>query len=465
MRRVLLVACGVALCVIIAAWPQPAGLSLQGQRSLAAAALVLSLWVTRVLPVPVSVLLLVVTLLASRAVSSFGEAVSGFTSPVVAFLFGIFGIAYSVAATELPRRFSLFLLRISRRGPRRLFIHQLLIFCGGAYVVPSAITRSSIMIPVYRHVLGDLDQPPGSRFGLAMMLPHAVLNASASSALLTGGLAPITAAALLGGVSWLHWYVYMAVPHYIFIACAGALLYYWIGVPSVKVTGRHDAAPSPELSSAPPWSRAELKVAAVLAGVVALWVLDFLHGFHPAAPAIAAVAVLLAPKIGVADWRDFLRRVSWSQICLVGGALTLARALVESGAAAWLAARLFEGPAAASLTAWQMAIVIVALSAAVHAIVPNIPGSLAVLIPVLTPMAARVGLHPFVIGFMITMAVDAIIFYPLQSVLALIVHESGYVRPRDLLISGLLFLPLLIALVIVFFLPYWKFVVARLTAS
>jgi hypothetical protein len=39
-----------------------------------------------------------------------------------------------------------------------------------------------------------------------------VLNPLASSALLTGGLVSITAGSLLGGFSWLRWFVASAVP-------------------------------------------------------------------------------------------------------------------------------------------------------------------------------------------------------------------------------------------------------------
>ncbi|MBI3089349.1 MAG: anion permease [Candidatus Tectomicrobia bacterium] len=448
--------------------PQPNGLSLPAQRAFAGATFILVLWITRAIPVPASVLLLGLLLRGLGAVPSLGAGFGGFASPVVAFLLGIFGIAHAVVSTGLARRFSRLLLRRARGGVVRLYVQQLFLFCGGAYVVPSAITRSSIMIPVYRDVLRRLRSgsggEPGSRLGRLVMLPHAVLNAAASSALLTGGLASITAASLLGGVSWLRWFAAMALPYYLFIAAAGGLLLMCFGGASGDAAPAAGVADGPEPRRAP-WSRGEAQALVTLTAVSLLWVTDFLHGFHPAFPALLAAAALLAPRLGVAEWRDFLRQVSWSQLFLVAGSLTLARVLVETGAAAWLAARLFSSLGAGSYPVWAMALVILLLSALVHAIVPNVPGSLAVLIPVLTPLAARLGLPPLVAGFIMTMAVDTLVFYPYQSVLALMVYETGYVRTIDLALSGMLFMVLLMALVLLLFLPFWGLVLERWGAA
>jgi hypothetical protein len=61
------------------------------------------------------------------------------------------------------------------------------------------------------------------RSGRMLMLALGVLNPLASSALLTGGLASMTASALLGGFSWLNWFALMAAPYYALLF-GGALL-------------------------------------------------------------------------------------------------------------------------------------------------------------------------------------------------------------------------------------------------
>src|SRR2546421_553859 len=80
-----------------------------------------------------------------------------------------------------------------------------------AVFLPSAITRNAILIPAYRESLDAMGLRPTDGRARAVMLTLGVLNPLASSALLTGGIASMTAASLLGGFSWLRWFVLMAV--------------------------------------------------------------------------------------------------------------------------------------------------------------------------------------------------------------------------------------------------------------
>src|SRR5262249_61928157 len=67
------------------------------------------------------------------------------------------------------------------------------------------------------------------RSGGMLMLALGVLNPLASSALLTGGLASMTAASLLGGFSWLRWFALMSVPYYALLFGGAALLRALVG--------------------------------------------------------------------------------------------------------------------------------------------------------------------------------------------------------------------------------------------
>src|ERR1700745_520545 len=98
-----------------------------------------------------------------------------------------------------------------------------------------------------------------------LMLALGVLNPLASSALLTGGLASITAASLLGGFSWLRWFALMAVPYYARVF-GGALLLRCLGGPCEP--GQH--AQAAEAQKRQPFSAVEVKTLVVLAATLAL---------------------------------------------------------------------------------------------------------------------------------------------------------------------------------------------------
>lgn len=51
---------------------------------------------------------------------------------------------------------------------------------------------------------------------------------------------------------------------------------------------------------------------------------------------------LLAPKLGVMSWRDFEHGMGWSNFFVLATSLSLANALMESGAGSWLATGLIQ---------------------------------------------------------------------------------------------------------------------------
>ena len=84
------------------------------------------------------------------------------------------------------------------------------------------------------------------------MLALGMLNPLASSALLTGGIASIAAATLLGGFSWLGWFALMAVPYYALIFLGGIWLRMMVGP-------FESGGPCTVKATAEPLSTAEIK--------------------------------------------------------------------------------------------------------------------------------------------------------------------------------------------------------------
>ncbi len=151
------------------------------------------------------------------------DAVGGFASEVVFFLIGAIAIGTAVEVSGLAARAARFLGRMARGSPARLYVQMIASLPAFAVLVPSAITRNAILIPAYEEALDRMGIGKTDRSGRMLMLALGVLNPLASSALLTGGLASMTAASLLGGFSWLRWFALMAVPYYALLF-GGALL-------------------------------------------------------------------------------------------------------------------------------------------------------------------------------------------------------------------------------------------------
>lgn len=431
------------------------GLTVAGQAVLGVTLAGTILWVSEAVPLGVTALF-VLTLLGINPGMRLPDALVGFTSEVTFFLVGVAAIGAAVETSGLAERAARFLSRSARGNPTRLYAQMIAALPALAFLVPSAITRNAIMIPAYRDALGTMGIRKTDRVGRAMMLALGMLNPLASSALMTGGITSIAAATLLGGFSWLFWFALMAVPYYALILLGG--LYLRVMVGPFEAGTVECAAPS----QAKPLSAAETRTLAVLALTSVLWFTDTLHGLSPAIPALLAAVVLICPRIGVLPWKTFESKLSWGLILTVGASMSLARVMTDTGAAAWLGQSFvdqFVGLAGVPVVLIVMLVVMVAL---IHLAITNLAACIALLLPIATTIAEAAGLNPVVSGLVVTIAVDAIILYPVQTAANLLAYESGYFNAADVRRLGMGMFALTI-LTVLLVLPYWSMLGLPLT--
>ncbi len=405
------------------------------------------LWVSEAVPLGVTALMLLVLMGLSPGLRPI-DVLGGFASDVTFFLIGAVAIGTAVETSGLAARAARLLHRGARGKPSRLYAQMIAGFPLLALLIPSAITRNAILIPAYRDALDAMGIRRTDHVGRALMLALGVLNPLASSALLTGGITSITAATLLGGFTWLHWFALMALPYYALLFLGAVLLRLMVGK---FEPGIGDGAGPPK---AEPFSPLELRTLAVLALTSALWLTDSFHGLSPAIPALLGAALLLAPRIGVLSWKAFESRLSWGLILTVGTSLSLAILMTKSGAAAWLGAKFLAQ--LSSLTAYPhlLIVTLIAAAALIHLAVTNLAACIALLIPITTTIAQSAGLNPIVCGLIITMVVDAVILYPVQTAANLLAYETGYFNSADMRRFGLGML-VLTAVVAMLAIPYW----------
>ena len=419
---------------------------------LAVVALAIGLWATEALPPGVTSMVVVVALVLSGGVPTVREALSGFAEPVAYFLLAVLTIGLAVARSGLAERLAGAFLRRSGGRPRALYFQMLLGFPLLTLVLPSATTRTGILVHVYERALAMGEIPPSAPLSRAIMLALNSVNRLASTVLLTGGITPVVASALIGNVSWTRWFVLMSVP-YLVLLTAGAALIYALHRGGFRGTLAVDASRPPRT----PLSAMELRAAVITAGASVLWLTDALHHWHPALPALIAWACLLAPGIGVLEWRDFEQGIGWSNLFVIASSLSLARALVQSGAAPWLAQTLLPSSADGADPITLVVGLLVA-SAAIRFLVPNITGFLGVTIPVAMSLGASAGLNPLVCGLVVTIAGDAVLYYPAQSASSLVVYQRGHLTAGEIFRFGVWMTVLAFAVVLAVAIPYWRLV-------
>ena len=427
--------------------PPLESLSPQGQAVLGAMAAGAMLWISEATPIGVTAIVVTI-LLALSPGARLSDAVGGFASEVVFFLIGAVAIGTAVEVSGLAARAARFLGRMARGSPARLYVQMIASLPAFAVLVPSAITRNAILIPAYEEALDRMGIGKTDRSGRMLMLALGVLNPLASSALLTGGLASMTAASLLGGFSWLRWFALMAVPYYALLF-GGALLLRCVVGP-FEPAQRASTSPAAAAIHGPSRSRRSRFWPATLA----LWLTDWFHHLSPAIPALIGAAVLLMPRLGVLSWKTFEGKLSWGIILSIGAALSLAAAMTKTGAAAFVSQSVVSHLAGLAEQPTLLVIGLILAVALIHLAITNLAACIALLIPVAATIAERASLNPIVCGLIVTIVVDAVILYPIQTATNLLAYETGYYGAADVRRLGIGML-LLTVVVILLTIPYW----------
>ena len=275
------------------------------------------------------------------------------------------------------------------------------------------------------------------------------INRLASTVLMTGGITPVVAAALIGGIGWSQWLLLMSVPYAVLLIVGSALIYF--------IYRRGFALKLPQMPDTPAskLAPAEWRTLVITVGASLMWLTDALHHWHPAIPAMLAWILLLMPRYGVLTWREFERDFGWSNFFVLASSLSLAHALKSSGASDWLAGLITQAvPAFQGQPVYVIATLLVA-SVPVRLLIPNITGFLATTIPIAMAIGTATGVNPMICGLAVMIGGDAVLYYPAQSVSSLAVYERGYLSAPEIFKFGVLMTLIAFVVVLVVALPYW----------
>jgi len=427
-------------------------LSAEGQRVLAVIVLAIGLWGFETLPPGVTGVVAIMALVFTHAVPSIREGLAGFADPIAYFLIGVLTMSVAVARSGLAERVAHLLLARGRGRAGALYVHLLLALPPLALLLPSATTRTGILVHVYDQAFALGRVPPGAPLARAIMLVLNSVNRLSSTILLTGGITPIVAAGLIGTISWMRWFVLMSVPYLALIALAAAAIY---------LRYRHGFRPEVQVPPRPeprPLSSVEWRTALITAGAGLLWLTDSVHHWHPTLPALLAWVCFLMPGLGVLTWRQFEQEVGWTNFFVIAASLSLAQALSRSGASDWLAGGVVGAAHSVAESPWMVVAVLLAASSVVRLLIPNITGFLAATIPVAMSVGTTAGLNPILCGLIVTIAGDAVLYYPAQSASSLVVYERGHLTAGEIFGFGLLMTALAALVVLAVALPYWALI-------
>ena len=162
--------------------------------------------------------------------------------------------------------------------------------------------------------------------------------------------------------------------------------------------------------------------------------------------------------MGILTWGEFERNVGWTNFFVIATSLSLAHALVSSGAAAWFSETLVGGVSHLVAQPWLALLALSACFALVRMLMPNIAGYLALVIPVAMATGESLGLNPLVCGMAAVVVGDSAVYYGAGGTSAVFVFQRANISNTEIFRFGMAMTVAVIAILLLLVIPYWGLV-------
>ena len=466
---------GPLLFAFVQFGPSAEGLSAEATAALAIALWVGTWWVTEAVPIAVSALLPIVLFPLTGALD-LGTTTAAYGHKYVFLYLGGFLLAIAIEKVNLHRRIALFI--IASIGTRmRMIVLGFMVATAFLSMWISNTATSVMMLPIGLAIIAQYRDHPDTpenehtQFGKMLMLAIAYSASIGGIGTLIGTPPNLVLAGIvkeLYGVEigFLEWML-LALPLSILLL---ALCWVYLTRFAVKLKADDFTGGVEEIKrqreALGPIHRDEKKVGIVFLLTAVAWISrSFL--LSPILPAIDDTIIALSAGIAlfvirgsngkgaILSWDDS-KRIPWGILILFGGGLAIAQGFKDTGLAQWFAEQLIT---LEFLPLIVMTLVLVASINFLTEITSNL-ATTAMILPVLAPLAAAMGVHPYIFMIGATLAASCAFMLPVATPPNAVVFGSGYVSMKDMIRAGLglnLISILLITVWVFYLLPiFWN---------
>lgn len=410
----------LAAVVLIVTCPIP-GLSYQATAVLGILIMAIVWWITGVLPEFVTAVVMAVLFVVVAGISV-GATFSTFASSTWWLLLSAFTLGVGMKTSGLMKRIALAIVRKFPRTFRCQVIAQLVAGTVLGPLIPSLAVKGAMLAPLAMNIGDELGyERQGKRAtGLfaAMLVGIRTVAPTIVSASITGyalmATLPADVQEQFNMASWFvaasPWLVVVLVLNYFLImgiygrgekAASGSET---VGAPgnaqSLKQSSRggtdlSDNQPIPD--GLGPLSVVEKRMLAIILVTVVLWATEPFH--HVSAMAVGLAALVAMFVLKVIDVPAFKSGVNWTSLLFIGIALGLGSVFAEAGLNDWVMQTC--GPAFQALAGnpYLLVLGIGVITVVLRFLIVSEVAYLNLLMAFLVPMAASVGVNPWVLGF------------------------------------------------------------------
>jgi len=169
---------------------------------------------------------------------------------------------------------------------------------------------------------------------------------------------------------------------------------------------------------------------------------------------IAIISIVLLFVLNLITWKMVEAHINWAIVLMYGGAICLGEVMAESGAALWLAEKLFSGLVESSTV---FLLVMAALSTLFTTFMSN-SAVIAILLPTAISMGPAYGIDPVVATMTVLLPSNFAFILPIATPAAALAYSSRFLTLKDMIWSGSVLSLLGLVCYVLLLLVYWPLI-------
>lgn len=444
----------IGIFLTIALMPTPEGLTPEAQKSIAIFLVAITLWVTHVLPLMITSLLVII-LFPLAGVLTTRQSYALFGNEAIFFILGAFVLASGIMRSGLSTRLAVLALRYLGKSPNYLILSFLCLPCFMSFWM-SEHAVAAMMFPIVLEVVDALKLvPQKSNYGKALFLAMTwgcIIGGIAT--FLGGARAPLALGILRQttgqSIGFLHWSL-AAMPTV--IAMVGLAYFVLIKMfPSeIKdISAAQSALRNKQLRMGRITQR-ERALGLLMVMTIAAWIA---FGEQLGLANIAIAAVVIAFLFRLLDWKEVEEDVNWGIFLMYGGAICLGFAMEMTGAAQWLADKSLGTFVSTGFG------LILALSFIALFLTEAISNTavVALMMPLALSLGTTFDMDPRLVTMALTIPSGLAFQLPMGTPATAIAYSSGFVELKDTIVAGMILKLFALAIFMVSILFYWPLI-------
>ena len=435
---------GAAVLFGVIVYFLPFQLDYPAKVTLALLAFTAAAWVFDLMPVGVTALLfpvLLVVILGPRIMPT-RTAFAGYTDSTVWLMVGAFLLGEATVQTGLAKRIAFTIMKRGGSSYNRIVLYLWIAGCVLGLLVPSAIARVAMFIPIMVGIVQAYKAPNDSNFA-CNLLQHVYWSSILGSTLwYTGTNMNPTAMGIAQSIngyapSYITWVVWMVIPSItLFAGCY--LIIQWVLKPEPDILANAGSSNViiDELAAMGPMQGEEKRSLYFFILAVALWVTEPLHKVSTAWVAIIVGLLLFMPQIGILKGKA-LNRISWDTIILLGVALGFTDITKAVGLDKWIVNSLMNPILSPFVThgSLGMAFAICMLVFLVHFVMASSSAETAMMTPMVARYAHEAGFNATFASMIVARTSQNVFIFPYQTLPLVVLWGTGYIDMRKCVTS------------------------------